>query len=52
MFVFFIFDFLFLCWPSRTSRFGKPFLAVQQSLQEMSDEIPEKFCVVGRTQGM
>jgi len=49
---FHIFNFLLLFSPSLTSHLEKPFLAVQQSLQEMSDEIPEKFCVVGRTQGM
>jgi hypothetical protein len=52
MFVFFIFDFLFLFWPSLSPRDEKSVLAFHQSLQEMGGEIPEKFCVVVRTQGM
>src|SRR4029077_9533439 len=30
MFVFFIFDFLFMFWPSLTAHFEKPFLAVHR----------------------
>jgi len=41
-----------LFWPSLIPRDEKPVLAFHQSLQEMRGEIPEKFYVVGRTQGM
>jgi hypothetical protein len=44
--------FSFVVLASLSPRDEKPVLAVQQSLQEMRDEIPEKFYVVGRTQGM